>query len=150
MARKRLGYRLAVKPLSDDDFKCLLRAEPVVDSDAPSGRKSRLVSSLNGWRLDVAMGFIKRMLKEERYKPSRLNRSRKTPFQLDEQHGAKLDLVFRAIKDIQKRTKMEEIIYGIEGMSGEEALYWHSKLEQDFKRPEKRALKALRIMLGGE
>jgi len=150
MAKKKYGYELRVRPLTDDRYKCELRADPVADSDASKRRKSVKVSSLGGWRLDVALGFIQRILKKEGYPVSSLTRNRKSPFHLGEEGGVKLDLAFRAIKDLQKRSKIEEVLAAIETMSREEALYWHSQLEQDNGKREKRGLKAMRILLGGE
>lgn len=150
MARKRLGYKLVVKPLANDEFQCSLRAEPPYDSHGPTRARSTPVSSISGWRMKIAMGYIRRTLKDEGYKPSYLKRSRSSPFQLGEHNGAKLDLMFRAIRDLQKRSKIEDVIMGIEAMSREEALYWHAKVEQDNGKTEKKGLKALRMLLGGE
>ena len=147
---KKPEYRLVVKPLGEGEFSCELRIEPNEDSKAPLGRKSKPVSVISGWHLGAAEGYIKRVLKSAGYQARELRRGRKTPFALNEELGVKLDLVFRSLRDLKKRTKIEDVLLGIENMSREEALYWHSKIEQDRKRGEQRGLKALRILLGGE
>ena len=82
--------------------------------------------------------------------PTDLKRSRRTPFKLEEPDGVKLDLIFRAVKDLQKRTRIEDIVLGIDIMSREEALYWHSKIQQGSTKGKQNGLRALRMLLGGE
>ena len=141
---------MLVKPLDDGEFACELRIDPIQDSKAPPRRKSKPLSTLSGWHLSVAEGYIKRSIKKEGYNSTDLKRSRKSPFKLGEEQGVKFNLVFRAIRDLKKRSKIEEVILGIEEMSREEALYWHSKVEHDHGKGEQRGMKALRILIGGE
>ena len=150
MVRKKQGYQLIVKPLEEGEFACELRIEPNEDSKPLIGRKSKPVSVISGWHLGTAEGYMKRVLKIAGYRARELRRGRKTPFPLNEELGVKLDLVFRALRDLKKRTKIEEVLLGIENMSREEALYWHSKIEQDKSKTEQRGLKALRVLLGGD
>ena len=144
------GYRLMVEPLEGGEYALELRIEPVPDSKAPPRRRTRSISTMSGWHLSLAEGFVRRSLVKEGYNPSGLKCSRKTPFKLGEEHGVKVHLIFEAIRDLKKRSKIEDVILGIEGMSREEALYWHSKVRHDPPRGERRGMKALRMLMGGE
>lgn len=144
------GFQLLVRSQPEGTYFLDLLQKPPSDSRPEKRKKSTFCASIRGWRLDSALALIKRSLKESGYKPSDLKRSRKTPFKLDEKNGVKMHLLFIAIQDIQKRSKVEDIIFGIDDMSREEALYWHSKIEGDKNKHEKRGLKALRILLGGD
>jgi hypothetical protein len=144
------GYKLIVKPHDDGTFSLDLVQNPPNDSRPTKRGRSTYRSSISGWHLDSALGLIKRTLKESGYKPTDLKRSRRTPFKLDETSGVRLNILFKALKDVKKRSRSEDIIFGISDMSREEALYWHSKLEQDLTRSQQKGVKALRILLGGE
>ena len=147
---KERGYRLQVRQLDEGEFACELRIDPIPDTKAPPRRRSTALSTISGWHLSVAEGYVKRSIKKEGYNPSDLKRSRKSPFILGEEQGVKFNLLFKAIRDLKKRSKIEEVILGIEEMSREEALYWHSKVEHDPAKGEQRGLKALRTLIGGE
>ena len=150
MKERESGYKLIVKPHDDGTFSLDLVQNPPGDSRPTKKRRSTYRSSISGWRLDSALGMIRKTLKESGYKPTDLKRSRKTPFNLDETSGVKLNILFLALRDVKKRTKSENIIFGISDMSREEALYWHSKIEHDSSRTKQSGVKALRILLGGE
>lgn len=145
----RLQFELHVRPLDDGTYACELHELPPADTRPHLGdQRKRKVSSISGLHLLVVEPAIKRAIKANGYKAAELRRSRRTPFKISEDDGIRLDLTFRAVRDLQKRTKAEEIVQGITAMSREEVLYWHSKVS--LERTRQNGLKALRILLGGE
>jgi len=145
----RTGFDLKVKPLPDGTFACELYELPPADTRPGfKQRKSTRVSGVSGWHLQVAELAIKHAIVNCGYERTDLKRSRKGSFKLDEENGVRLDLIFKAIRDLQKRTRMENIVLSIDAMSREEALYWHSKVSQD--KTTQNGLRALRILLGGD
>jgi len=87
-------------------------------------------------------------LKRNGYRPMDLSPSRKAPFALDEEPGARLALLFMAVKPLRKIGRMEEISEGIRGMEPEEVYYWFSKCADPASG--RRSCRAFRILLSPE
>jgi len=113
-------------------------------------RQAHKLSEVDEGYLKYVDGAVHRTLKNSGYKPSQLSPRRKSPFKLEEEEGIRLNLVFKAVVGLKKRSRIEDIILGVSAMAREEAYYWHGLLLRDDKQAEKRGLKALRVVLGGE
>lgn len=141
---------LKVVPLDDGTYRLELWEPPAPDTKPPKRRRSEPLSSLEGWHLQLAEGLVKRALESNGYRPSELKRMREKPFNLREEDGVKLDLAFRATGNLKLRTRIEDILHGIKGMSREEALYWHAKVRGNNGGTREEGVKALRLLLGGD
>jgi len=97
----------------------------------------------------LVQGAIQRIIQGAGYKATDFRFTRRVPFSLSEEQGIRLDLIFRAIRTLDRRSRMDDIIAGIMAMSREELYYWHSKaaMRED---GESHGLIALRVLLGGE
>lgn len=110
--------------------------------------KARVEVELGGDALKSIADQIIEALRQNGYKPTDLNASRRAPFHLDETTGVRLGLIFLAVRRISKLSRMEAISQGIRQMTNEELYYWYSKCTA---RPTtERAQKALRTLLAEE
>ncbi len=103
------------------------------------------VVELGGSNLRAVANHVLETLRENGYKATDLNPSRREPFKLEEEWGVRLGLLFLSIKPLSKIDRVELISQGIRDMTSEELYYWYSKCTQ--KKSGKRAQKALRILL---
>lgn len=142
------AFELRVKPTSDGGFRLELREMPGGDSDAKPYRRSTRMSRVSGWHLRLASSAVNNSLREAGYQPSDLKRSRKAPFRFSEEAGVRLDLVFRGLGRLRKRTRIETVLQGISAMSREEALYWHAKVTGHNGATNLGGIRALRMLLG--
>jgi len=147
---RKYSFELKVVPTSSGDYKLELFEPPPTDTRPKKGRRSKPLSSVQGWYLELAAINIRRALEANGYKYSDLKRTRRVPFRLSEEDGIKLDLAFRSMQGLRKRTRLEDILYGIQEMSREEALYWHAKISRNNGAQATNALVALRVLLGGD
>lgn len=76
-----------------------------------------------------------------------LSPTRRAPIDLTEDAGIRLALIALAVKPVSKPGRVEEIRYGVEAMTSEEALYWFASSTGPRSN---QALKALRILLAEE
>ncbi|HCJ09984.1 MAG TPA: hypothetical protein DHW14_02310 [Clostridiales bacterium] len=95
--------------------------------------------------LQAALTHVLEALRRSGYRPSELRRGRRDPFELREEAGVRLGLVFLALKPLRKTTRMERIAGAIHEMSDEEVYYWFSKALS-----ARSAQRAVRVLLGGE
>jgi hypothetical protein len=142
------SFELRVKP-QDDDIRCELFEMPPLDSKPENGKEPELMSIASGWQLEMTQGIVARALKNNKYSLVDLKRTRRAPFRLSEEDGIRLDLVFKATRGLVKRSRIEDIMLGIQCMSREEVYYWHAKVTRGTPRENSNGLKALRTLLGG-
>ncbi len=147
---RKYRYELKVISKPKGDYRLELWEPPPSDTKPQKRRKSRPLSSVQGWYLQLSENLVRKSLRANKYKPSDLKRTRKVPFRLSEEDGIKLDLAFRTITGLRLRTRMEDILHGIQEMSREEALYWHAKVSRNNGTDATNALIALRVLLGGK
>jgi len=147
---RKYTFELKVIPQPSGDYKLELWEPPATDTRPAKGRKSKPISSVQGWYLGLATMNLRRALESNGYKYSDLKRTRKVPFHLSEEDGIKLDLAFRSVSGLRQRSRLEDILFGIMEMSREEALYWHAKVSRNNGTQANNALIALRVLLGGE
>jgi hypothetical protein len=142
-------FELRIKASDNGKMGCMLYQQPPASAGAFSRSKPCRMSAIDGWRLGLAQGAIQRTIQGAGYKPVDFRATRKAPFSLNEEQGIRLDLVFRAVRDLRRRSRIEDVIAGIMAMSREELYYWHSKaaMKED---SENHGLIALRVLLGGE
>lgn len=143
------SFELRVRP-HEDDIRCELFEMPPQDSRPGNGKEPELKSSASGWQLAMTQGIVARALKNNKYSLADLKRTRKAPFRLSEEDGTRLDLVFKATHGLAKRSRIEDIMLGIQCMSREEIYYWHAKVTRGIAKENSNGLKALRTLLGGE
>lgn len=147
---RKYAFELKVVPEDKGGYRLELWEPPAKDSRPPKGRRSRPLSSVKGWYLDISSRNIRKALENSGYKYTDLKRTRKTPFRLSEEDGVRLDLAFKAVGNLRLRTRIEDILHGIQEMGREEALYWHAKVTRNNGTDATNALIALRVLLGGE
>jgi hypothetical protein len=144
---KKHDYELRIKRSEDSLNLDLYELPP---NGSKEGTHSRLVSYLKEENLAVVQGALSRILKENSHSFSEIRAGRKSPFRINEEEGVRLDLIFRSVVGIKKRTRMEDIVLGIETMPREESYYWHAKVSKGTEKERSNGLKALRMLLGGE
>lgn len=140
-------FQLVIEPQSNNDFRLTIIQCLYQNADGQSQTKTERLEVLWGLPLHFAWQTIIDALKKNGYAPSNLNPKRKEPFDLSEDTGVRLSLLFWAIKPLEKTSRIEAIIDGISRMSNEEACYWFAKCTGD--NPAQ-ARQALRILLAGE
>lgn len=144
---KQHAFELKVKVKEDDIRLELFQLPP---KDTKEEGKVRLVSSVEDVHFTMVQSAVARALKNNGYSFSDVKRTRKAPFKLEEEDGIRLDLVFRGTKGIVKRSRVEDIMIGIQSMGREEAYYWHAKTTKGEDGDNWNGLKALRMLLAGE
>ena len=144
---RKYAFELRVVPRSNGGYRLELYEPPPTDTRPARGRRSIPLSSVQGWYLDLSEAMVRRVLAANGHRASDLKRTRRAPFRLSEEDGVRLDLAFRAINGLRLRTRIEDILHGIQEMSREEALYWHAKVGRNGGM---NGLIALRVLLGGE
>ncbi len=142
-------FELRVVPVVDGTYRLSLLEYPAFDSQQLSERGPIQRSSLRGWHLQITEGSVRIALEESGYKPGDLRWSRRAPFRLNEEEGMRLDLLFRSITGLNKRTKIEDLILGLRHMGREEVAYWHAKITRDNGTTAANGLHAFRTLLGG-
>ena len=106
------------------------------------------VAELGRDALKAVADQVLEALRENGYKATDLGSARRQPFQLDEEWGVRLGLLFLAVGPIRKMTRVEAISEGVRDMTSEELYYWYSKCTE--KARGRRARKALRVLLAEE
>lgn len=144
---KQHSYELRVKIVSDELQLSLLQMPP---RDTRGDGKPKMVSFVDAKAFALVQSAVAKALKNNGYSFSDVKRSRKAPFKLEEEDGIRLDLVFRGTKGISKRSRVEDIVLGIQSMGREEAYYWHAKTTRGEDGDNWNGLKAMRILLAGE
>jgi len=121
-------------------------AQPGLNLIAPPQR--HLVCELGGTALKAVSDAVLEALRLNGYAATDLGIKRRQPFQLTEESGVRLALIFLAIRPISKVSRIEEISRGIRTMTGEELYYWFAKCIAGLTA--ERSQKALRILLSEE
>ena len=142
------SYELRVKLEGEGMLLELYEMPPIGQQD--KGRKGIKVSHVKESQLPMVQGAISRILKNNKYVYSEVKRTRKLPFKLNEEDGVRMELIFKAISSVKKRSKVEDIVLGIENMPREEAFYWHAKVTKGSETSTSNGLKAMRVLLGGD
>ena len=146
---KVCGFELRVVPAKDGTYRLALLEHPPADSASRSAGAAALRSALMGWHLQVAEGAVRTTLERCGYRGIDLRWSRRTPFYLPEEEGMRLDLLFRAVSRMNKRTRMEDVIIGLRSMGREELSYWHAKATHVNGGRPSDAIRAFRLLFGG-
>lgn len=114
-----------------------------------AGREAtRRVVELGGSTLRAVADHVMEALRTNGYKPTELGVGRSEPFDLAEETGVRLGLLFLAVRPITKVERVEVIGQGIRAMTSEEAYYWYSKCTSG--PTAERAQRALRVLLAAE
>jgi hypothetical protein len=142
-------FELRIDYSDEKGMECKLYEMPPQNGSSKK-QHAQMLSKIGEQYLNFADGAVHQILKRNNYKPSMLNARRKAPFKLKEEDGIKLDLTFKAISGLKKRSRIEDIILGITHMAREESYYWHGILIRDENNGQNNGLKALRMLLGGE
>ena len=145
-------FELRVVPRDDSDYGLALYQWPVAanarqESNSRPTKPQRLVS-LAGDSLRAVADHVLEALRNSGYKVTDLSRNRRQPFQLDEETGLRLGLLFLAIKPLTRMDRVEAISSALRTMPSEEAYYWFSKCTAEASATN--AQRALRILLAGE
>ena len=140
-------FELRVIPRDNHDYGLAVYQRPLNSNTEQPGKPIRLVR-IWGPPMKVVIERILDSLKRNGYRPTDLSPSRKVPFALDEEPGARLSLLFMAVKPLRKIGRMEEISEGIRSMESEEVYYWFSKCADSTSG--RRSCRAFRILLSPE
>jgi hypothetical protein len=111
-------------------------------------KSSSHIVTVWGAPLHAVTDHLLDVLKRNGYRATDLSRTRKAPFNLDEESGVRLGLLLAAVKPVRKLSRIEDISGALRSMGAEEAYYWFSKCTagEDIRR----AQRALRILLAKE
>jgi len=145
-------FELRVVPRDDSDYGLALYQWPVAanvgqESNSRPTKPQRLVS-LAGDSLRAVADHVLEALRKSGYKVTDLSRNRRQPFQLDEETGLRLGLLFLTVRPLTRMDRVEAISSGLRTMPSEEAYYWFSKCTAEASAAN--AQRALRILLAGE
>jgi len=145
-------FEMRVVPRDDGDYGLALYQWPVAanagrESNSLTTKPQRLVS-LAGDPLRAVADHVLEALRKAGYKATDLSRERRKPFQLDEETGLRLGLLFLAVKPLARMDRVEAISSALRTMPSEEAYYWFSKCTAGASAVN--AQRALRILLAGE
>lgn len=154
----RLPFELQVKVEpgthpSLASYRLALFQRPVASQAAQPGLpvpppQRRLVCELGGTPLKAIADAVLEALRLNGYAATDLSIKRRAPFQLTEESGVRLALIFLAIRPIAKVARIEEISRGIRAMTGEEMYYWFAKCTS--AGAAEKAQRALRLLLSEE
>jgi hypothetical protein len=109
---------------------------------------TEIVVTLRGDNLRAVASYVIEAIRQSGYKATDLSGQRRKPFDLPEEAGVRLGLLFLAVKPLTKMTRVEAIAHGIRQMPLEEVYYWYSKCTAADSAD--RAQKALRVLLAEE
>lgn len=141
-------YRLALWQVSRNQPVILNQGYKEQQMSTPQASTQRVVSELGGIPLKIVADAILETLRSNGYSATELNPHRREPFQLSEESGVCLALIFLTIQSLKKTVRMEEIARGIRAMTAEELYYWFAKCTSSMNA--ERSLKALRLLLSDE
>ncbi|MEL7562605.1 hypothetical protein [Dehalogenimonas sp. 4OHTPN] len=140
------SFELKVLPLSDAEYALELRQRKLAGDKGDSGMP--LVVSVQGMPLKAVLDQVLDTIKKNGYRANDLRASREEPFELDEEQGVRLGLLFLAIKPLKKPSRIESVSCSIRQMETEEAYYWFAKCSRGAGRG--RACRAARILMAEE
>lgn len=122
--------------LERDDEGRIAALEVVTTDLAEQERSVRLT----GFRVPRVIGPLHDLVRERGVASRQWGGS--TAIELDQATGAQLELLLRATKPLRRLDRIDHVVGGITGMSGEEASYWHVQMSR------RAGLRALRLLLG--
>jgi hypothetical protein len=147
MADSAFALRVVID--GEGGYGLALYQKPQRDRDADGKVNGwRMVVKVRGAPLKAVIDQVLSTIKRAGYKPSDLSRGRQAPFNLPEDLGVRLGLLFLAVKPLHKPSRMADISSQVQGMSVEEAYYWFSKVTDSTRGS--RSQKAFRILLAVE
>lgn len=142
-------FELRVEPDRSGDYGLsLFRLPARGETRNGSGDGWQLVARVQGMPMRSVMDQVLSALKRSGYRATDLSRSRKTPFQFNEETGVRLGLLLLAVKPLRKSSRMTDISERVQAMASEEAYYWFSKTTDH--NLGRRSQKAMRILLAKE
>lgn len=80
------------------------------------------LATLKGWRLSVALPYIRKLAQN-----SRSHQQVDPTYRVAEEEGIRLALTFLGIRNLMKLEKAENVCRHVHSMSQEEAYYWYAK-----------------------
>lgn len=114
------------------------------------------ISELGADVLRAISDHVLDALRKSGYRATDLHANRREPFQLGEETGVRLGLLFMALKPVTKGSRIEAISQGLRKMTSEECYYWYSKciaatsVNVGDDKAHERAQRALRVLLANE
>jgi hypothetical protein len=98
--------------------------------------------------MEAVLDRVLEAIRKNGFRAGDLKPGRKIPFELSEETGVRLGLLFLAVKPLRRLDRITAISETVRQMESEEAYYWFAKCS----RPElsRRACRALRILLAEE
>ena len=144
--RETASFQLEVLPRQGNSYGLSLSQKAGKGSGMTA--INRTIVRIWGTPLEVALDRVLEALKRGGFRPGELRRGRTVPFELPEESGVRLGLLFLAVKPLRRLDRITTISETIRDMEAEEAYYWFSKCS----RPNltRRACRSLRILLSKE
>lgn len=139
-------FFLYVTPRDKDDYGIALYQQQLRQNTTP--KSPRGLVRVWGAPFHAIIDYLIETLKKAGYRATELSRSRKAPFELDEETGVRLGLLLLALKPLSKIERIDDIYSAIRSMPDEEVYYWFSKCTT--AGAARRSQKALRILLSPE
>lgn len=140
-------FELQVIPRGDAAYGLALYQKRPRANGAPDTGPAKVVQ-VWGDPLRCVMDQVLAALRKSKYRPSDLRRSRQAPFNLAEEEGVRLGVLFLAVKPLRKLARIEAISERVRAMEPEELYYWYSK--STAAPGGTRARKAFRILFAEE
>lgn len=136
-------FELVIEPRDETSYALAIYQWPVkANGIRPRARK---VITLAGVNLQAVADHVLDALKSGGYKTTDLSPRRRAPFQLSEEPGVRLALLFLTVAPLSRLDRIETISRELRAMPVEEAYYWYSKCTAPDSA--NRAQQALRVLL---
>jgi hypothetical protein len=109
---------------------------------------SKQVVRIWGAALESVLDRVLEILRRSGIRPSELKPDQRAPFELPEEQGVRLGLLFLAVKPLRRPDRIAAVSEAVHRMEAEEAYFWFAKCSRaDLTR---RACRSLRILLAEE
>lgn len=141
--RRGASFHLTVIPRKGQAYG--LSLSQLIGSGERTPDAGQPVVRIWGPALESVLDRVLETLRKAGFRPSDLRAGRKAPFELSEEAGVRLGLLFLAVKPLRRLDRISAISEAVRDMEAEEAYYWFSKCSRtDLSR---RACRGLRILL---
>jgi hypothetical protein len=147
LSDKHQQFELVVMPITEEGYGLALYQSRMGAGNGKSSSPAKVVQ-IWGEPLRAVIDRVISAIRLSGYRPTELRRTRQDPFQLREEDGVRLGLLFLAVKPLRRLSRIETISEKIGGMEPEELYYWYSK--STAVNGGRRAQRALRILIAEE
>lgn len=111
---------------------------------------SKRIITIEGDKVLYLLPTLAELLHRAGFRPDRLEGKPRSVFRLEEADAARMGLLLKVVMPLQNVSRLRLVRTGILDMSDEEVYYWYAKVASRNGNRSNGALRALRLLLGGE